>query len=218
MLKKNGYLGYITPNSYLKNSSYKDFREFLKEKKILKCLIDFKDYKVFEGFSTYTAITILYLNNTKDSFEYKEFINNEIEKVRDISFNELPDDIWAFSRETIHINTKVKHKISDFFDVQYGFATLRDKVYIGDLKDQQGNLVLFNNHWIEKDILRKIVKGSTYKGNEREIKYIIFPYKEDNNRFVPITETELREKYPHTYRYLLSVPSIHIHNFVYLSI
>lgn len=64
MLRKEGLLGYITPNSYLHNSSYSLFREYLKKEKLVSKLIDFKANKIFKGFSTYTAITIINKNNT----------------------------------------------------------------------------------------------------------------------------------------------------------
>ena len=79
----------------------------------------------------------------------------------------------------------------------------RDKIFISNITNEKNNLVLFNNHWIEKEILKKIVKGSTYKGNISEIKYIIFPYFKKNGRFIPIPEEELKNKFPYTYNYLL---------------
>jgi len=208
ILNKNGILGYITPNSFLRNSSYKDFRKFLKEQKNIKSLIDFKSHKIFKDFATYTAITIIDFNNKRDYFDYKEFINNKIEKVNKIKFSEVEDKNWSFSNvenmkflKEIYQNTS--YTISDFFNVQYGFATLRDKIFIGNIKEKKDNLILFNNFWIEKDIVKKIVKGSTYKGEEFEIKYIIFPYIRENGYFKAIPEEELKNKFPKTYEYLL---------------
>lgn len=68
MLNNVGILGYITPNSYLHNTSYKKFREYLKQNKNLRILIDFKANKLFNGFSTYTAISIFQKDYNKDYF------------------------------------------------------------------------------------------------------------------------------------------------------
>ena len=208
LLNKKGILGYITPNSYLHNSSYINFRKYLRNNKAVKILIDFKANKIFKNFSTYTAITIIDFFENKDYFEYKELVNNKIQKVNEIKYEELNDKDWSFaSKDDMEFIKKLysntNKKVSDFFDVQYGFATLRDRIFIGDIEDEKGDLVLFNNYWIEKKILYKIVKGSTYKGNSSEIKYIIFPYKKVDNRFIPIPEEELKNNYPHTYNYLL---------------
>ena len=209
ILKKTGVLGYITPNSFLKNSSYKNFRKFLKEQKALKVLVDFKSQKIFKKYSTYTAITVIDFNINKDAFLYKELIDNKIQTVNKIKFDEIDEKSWSFSnKEDMHfikkIYEKTKYKISDFFEVQYGFATLRDKIFIGEIKKEKEKFVLFNNEWIEKDILKKIVKGSTYKGNNSEIKYIIFPYYKKDNKFVPFSEEELKTRYPKAYKYLLN--------------
>jgi len=209
ILNKHGILGYITPNSFLRNSSYKTFRQFLKEKKAIRTLIDFKSNKIFENFSTYTAITIIDFNNQKDFFEYKELVNNQIQKVNEIKFEDLDNKNWSFSSKEnmeflLNLYNNADYKISDFFDVQYGFATLRDKIFIGNITDKKDNLVLFNNYWIEDSILKKIVKASTYKGKESDIKYILFPYKKVNDRFISFEEEELKEKFPFAYRYLLA--------------
>lgn len=208
ILKKNGYLGYITSNSYLHNSSYINFRKYLKQHKALKVLIDFKSKKIFRNYSAYTAITIINFFDKKDFFIYKELVDNKIKTVNKINFYEIDDKDWSFSSKEnmnliITLNSKPNKKVSDFFDVQYGFATLRDKIYIDKISEIKNNLVLFNNHWIEYNILFKIVKGSTFKGYEKQVKYIIFPYKKQNKRFVPIPEDELKENYPNTYKYLL---------------
>lgn len=208
LLNKRGQLGYITPNSYLHNYSYIQFRKFLKKHKAIKSIVDFKANKIFKNFSTYTAITIINFYEKKDYFVYKELIKNKIEELNKINYKSINDTDWSFSGkenmallENIYSNTN--KKISDFFDVQYGFATLRDKIYIGEARKEKGNLVLFNNYWIEKKILYKIVKGSTYKGTDKEIKYILFPYKKKDDRFTPISEEELKKYYPKTYEYLL---------------
>jgi putative site-specific DNA-methyltransferase restriction-modification protein len=48
------------------------------------------------------------------------------------------------------------------------------------------------------------VKGSRYKGNEKDIMWIVFPYKLMKNRYVAILENELSTEYPKTYQYFLN--------------
>lgn len=208
LLNERGVLGYISPNSYLHNSSCIQFRKYLKEKRAIKILTDFKANKVFKNFSTYTAITIINFFEKKDYFLYKELRDGKIKEVNKIYYKNLEVKDFSFSGKEemdflnkLYLNTN--KKVSDFYDVQYGFATLKDKIFIGDIKEEKGDLVLFNNHWIEKKILYKIVKGSTYKGKEEEIKYVLFPYKKKNDNFIPISEQELKDNYPNSYTYLL---------------
>jgi adenine-specific DNA-methyltransferase len=208
MANNKGSIGFITPNSYLHNSSYKLFRKFIKEKKILKTLIDFKANKVFQGFSTYTAISIFNLNYANDYFDYKEYIDNEIKLVNKVSFNNLSTNDWSFANKDdedfLHgLSQNRNTLVKDFFDVQYGFATLRDKIFISNTTPYDNEYVTFNDFIIEKGILKKIVKGSKFKGEVNENELIIYPYELQNNRYKVIEEDKLKEKFPKAYAYLM---------------
>lgn len=209
MLKNNGFLGYITPNSYLHNSSYKRFREHLKQEKTIHTLIDFKANKLFKGFSTYTAISVFQKNYDKDFFTYKELENDKITFVNNIKYQNLNDKDWSFSYNENttflnELNADRNSAIKDFFDVQYGFATLRDKIFIGKItKSDDENLVWFNGELIEKNILKTIVKGSRFKGKIDENDKIIFPYELIKGRYYAIPEDKFKNEYPNCYKYFL---------------
>lgn len=210
MLKSNGVLGFITPNSFLYNASYQNFRQFLQNQKKLALLCDFQSHKIFDGFSTYTAITIFDLSQNKEAFSYQEKVDNQeaIKEVNKIKFSDLQSKKWTLTNQEnqhflnqIFANTNTGMK--QWFDVQYGFATLRDKIFISKITDEQQDVVLFNQRPIEKDILRKIVKASRYKGDFDDLEYILFPYTQKNGRYAVIEEDELKERYPLAYAYLL---------------
>ena len=208
MLNKNGVLGYITPNSYLHNSSYSLFRTYLKNEKLVKILVDFKANKVFKGFSTYTAITIVQKNNIDNSFTYKELIDNKIELVNQVNFDDLTANNWSFANaENADILTDLSKDtncvIKDFFDVQYGFATLRDKIFIAKTENYNDELVYFNGSLVEKKLLKTVIKGSRFKGKINENEVILFPYEFGNNRYRAISEEKLKQNYPNAYNYLL---------------
>ena len=208
MLSKNGLLGYITPNSYLHNSSYNLFREYLKNEKIVETLIDFKANKVFKGFSTYTAITIINKNYAENHFEYKELVNEKIEFINRVNFNSLNKNDWSFSNNAdedflANLEKDRNCAIKDFFDVQYGFATLRDKIFISKTENYNNELVYFNGSLVEKSVLKTVIKGSRFKGKINENEMILFPYEFENSRYRAITEEKLKQSYPNTYNYLL---------------
>ena len=77
MLKKeSGRLAYITPNSFLRNTSQKKFRNYLVNEGLLDAIYDFKDSKIFDA-DTYTCICVIDKNAeriTKDVVEYRELI------------------------------------------------------------------------------------------------------------------------------------------------
>lgn len=207
MLHHDGHLGYITPNSYLHNSSYKLFRAYLQSQRIVKTLIDFKAHKVFKGFSTYTAITVIQKNRQENFFEYKELINGQIQWLNNISFDTLTQNDWSFTDVAnehflAQLNHDKTHSVKDFFDVQYGFATLRDRIFIAKTTDYSDDLVYFNGSLVEKHLLKTVVKGSRFRGVIDETEKILFPYQQLSHKYTVIPEWQMQQQYPLAYQYL----------------
>ena len=202
MCNDDGVIGYITPNSYFRNTSYKGFRNYLKNREFIKTIVNFKSSKVFENHSTYTAITILNKKNNEE-FDYYELKDEFIKKVNTISNKSLSDDYWNFGTiedlsSVENYTLKSGQLVKDLFNVQYGIATLRDKIFIGNATNcDDENLMLFNGYEIEKPMLREIVKGSKFK---RE--FVLFPYQFVDGKYVPISEEKLICEYPKCYLYL----------------
>lgn len=59
LLKKGGRLGYISSSTFFRTNSGTPLREFLKAHSNLLTVINFNDYPVFEGVTTYPAILIM---------------------------------------------------------------------------------------------------------------------------------------------------------------
>lgn len=207
MLNKTGKLAFITPNSFLYNTSYQKFRDYLAQQKKLSALCDLKANKVFDGFSTYTAISVFDNAWQKDYFTYKEFVNGKFKIINQIYFNQLTAKKWGFSdpknSEFLARINSHQNKLEDYFNIQYGFATLRDKIFIGKYTKQKNALGLFNGMIIEEAILRPIIKASRYKGLSDDTEYVLFPYYDNKGRYIAYTETDLAQQFPHAYAYLL---------------
>lgn len=67
MLKPNGILLYISPNSFTKNASGAKMREYIEKNNLLTYFEDFSDEQKFEGYSTYTCIMML--TNSRNTIE-----------------------------------------------------------------------------------------------------------------------------------------------------
>lgn len=200
-LKPTGRLGYISANSFLKNTSQKPFRDYLITEKLISKIWDFKTSKVFEGADTYTCICILDRNSNRASFDvdYREY-NMYQEVVHSVfpweQFSSLLDEkTWNLaSDEDIRFlaeNSARPIKVGNIAIVQNGIATNRDKVYVGKAwLDEAGTrpwtgkhtdskrIVWFHGHPVESRILRRCVKASTYSGRPEDMLYILFPYKQ----------------------------------------
>ncbi|GIX40495.1 MAG: hypothetical protein KatS3mg129_0228 [Leptospiraceae bacterium] len=219
LLSDNGKMGYITPNSYFTTYAGKKLRKFLQFNKYIEEIVDFEHYQVFEGITTYAAITIIskkpksyiILKKIKNSEESKNLDNIEGKK---IYFRELNPEKWILvsnkEKEIINIIENAYYKLKDIADIRVGLATLADKVYILENPDEEEKYFVkyFNGNkfLIEKEITKEIIKASIVKSEEDILKNkrrIIFPYKKVNGKYVIIKEEELKEKFPQTYNYLL---------------
>ncbi|MDO4879086.1 MAG: Eco57I restriction-modification methylase domain-containing protein [Neisseria sp.] len=208
MLSDVGKLGFITPNSFLHNTSYRAFRRFLQQQGKLAALYDLKSHKVFDGYSAYTAISVFDQAHAQPDFVYKELVSGGFCELNRICFDSLDNKKWVFSSEEnsrflAQMRERPHSTMRDFFHVQYGFATLRDKIFIANAKCMGKGLCEFNGETVEAAVLRPIVKGSRYQGRPEDMEAVLFPYHLVNGRYTAYGETELRQRFPLAYAYLL---------------
>ena len=119
LLKTDGILVSITPNSYLYNKSSLTLRKYLFDNKYVKEIIDFNDTKIFPNVSVYCCITI-FTKTDKDFIIY----NN-----RKILYTDVIKNYSLFNTTSSN-----KLKLKDICKIRNGIATLRDKIYIHPTK------------------------------------------------------------------------------------
>lgn len=115
LLKTDGVMVAITPNSYLYNKSSMQLRKYLFDNQMIQEIIDFKDKKVFSNASVYCCITI-FSKSSKTHLTYngKEYVYTDL--IKNYSLFNISDS----SCETLR----------DICKIRNGIATLRDKIYI----------------------------------------------------------------------------------------
>lgn len=202
-LADNGTLVYITPNSFMKNVSQKPFRKFLSDESLISELVDYRDTKVFDDADTYATITILTKGHKNTSISYTLEQSGQTQH-RTIPYSEVDETAWNFAdfEGVMNSQKQLNRVMSEKLKVQNGLATLRDKIFIDPkpfIKESEGR-ILFNGHEVEAGILRPIVKSSRYQGGEISGR-ALYPYDDEGK---PLTESTLRDTYPHAYAYLLS--------------
>lgn len=196
MLKNSGQLAFITPNSYFKNTSQKEFRSYLIEGNYVSDIIDYGSYKVFDNADTYTAITFLRKSKTNKHINY-QLMNNITDEKYSISIHNsfLNHASWVFpSKEGIDIlrnNSLQSVSLGDICTIQHGISTNADRVYIVTPEH-------FNE--FEPEMLRPVIKASTLNKSNK----IIFPYQwnDKEKRYDVLPEDLMQKKYPKTYTYL----------------
>ena len=197
LMKADGKLCFITPNSYFKNSSQTKFREHIVKHNLVKSIRDFSAVKVFGDIATYTAVILLDFAKNDNTTEYV-FMKSEaeVEYSAVVKLSEFDRSPWVFVNPTdaqfVEKVAAMPQKLCDICSVQHGIATNADKVYIVDVQKARQ---------FEKDVLRPVVKASKQDASQ----YIIFPYFWDlkKQKYLPIDEDTMKEKFPNVYAYLL---------------
>jgi hypothetical protein len=178
-------VGFIIPNSFIKNKSGSFIRDIIKER--LTYLYDFKNEKVWRGISTYTSIVICG-NQKTDDVQYE---TSDLTTIK--NKNELSTKKWIFESLKVGSN-KLVNLINSHSG---GLATIKDSVFKMDSHD---DLYCYKDGQpIEKDICKKYIKATKSK-NFNDYRYIIYPYINGSL----IDEQTMRDQYPLCYEYLLN--------------
>ena len=119
LLRDDGILVSINPNSFLYNKSCTNFREYLISNRFVAEIIDFNSEKVFENVDVYCCIVIIN-KNQKDHMIYNG---------RKINYSDIKTSFFEMLSETKTGDTLEKH-----IEISNGFATLRDRVFIHNEK------------------------------------------------------------------------------------
>lgn len=220
VLKKDGILGYITPNNYFTSIAGVHLREYLESNRYINRIIDFNHLMLFDV-QTYTCITFL-KKTKKDYFYYEQIdnyenlnnLNHRIDYSR-IKYSDLNNKKWRLSKDVDQENIRkiesAEHKLGSIVDIRVGIATCKDAIYFVDGNTQKAGYYQkkYNDklYLIEHEITKPIVKISDYKDQEglgQNKRRIIFPYKKVDGRVEVIPEDELKNNFPECYRYLLA--------------
>jgi len=201
LLKDDGKISFITPNSHFYSSAGKNLRDLLLPH--LERIINFDHFQVFKDATTYTTITILN-KNENISFLYVENHKADFEKLnyKKIFIENLKSERWEFfeqefSDKIAKLNKKYS-SLQEIADIHYGIATLKDDIYIFSPEKIDEKYFYKDGFKIEKNLCVPIIKASTYKGLDQNL-WMIFPYEKEK----VISKNIFQNKYSEAYKYFL---------------
>ncbi len=107
LLKQNGIISYIMPNKWLQANYGRGLRELFLEKNLIE-LIDFGDFQIFEGATTYPCIFVAYNNKPSEKIavsvlqtnDSSDFITNVLRVQECFESNDFNGDTWVISSKT----------------------------------------------------------------------------------------------------------------------
>ena len=209
LLKRGGWLGYITPNTYVKTAAGQLLRRFILGQHGIACLIDFGEHQVFKSATTYSLITVLNKNTKREKYELYRFDGEAVTSNGLVSVSRLPlKRIWTLASEEIlqqieSLRTR-GWPLGEIADIHVGIQTLADDVFILEKRNEREGYVvavdkLGGEVRLESGITRAILKASVMQnGYDRKERIIIFPYKNEKL----MKEDDLQNQYPNAYQHL----------------
>lgn len=179
MLKRDGILGYITPNSWLTSKAGYWLRDHLYEHNSLQKLYNFDTDKLFNDVTTFTCITIIDNNRSFDDDNIVVYHGNFNDLTNNKQYGTVVNKHDIYVSEKILTNLKdevirniIDYEIKDYekrFIVKNGLATLKDKLFILDPDDKDANVDIYVDLYCNEII-------DCVKASKGEFKYIIYPY------------------------------------------
>ena len=204
LLRDGGIVGYITPSSWLRSDSGSLLRKRLVKSHKVKKIIDFGEYQMFEGVTTYTAITIVQKGGKSgraDHIPVELYDGHALVGGGAVMLDPAdPARAWwtartAADKARMAALMKRGARLGDIADIHVGIQTLADSVFIMP-RETAASMRL------EEWILRDIVKASVMKnGIDPVSRAVIFPY-DANGKLLP--ERHIAANAPNAYEWLLS--------------
>jgi methylase of polypeptide subunit release factors len=219
-LNPNGSAYFITPNGFIDSKSGVGLRSWISEKGNLSSIIDFGKNKVFQVM-TYTAINH-FEKTQKTELTYAKVAGADgldsyaAQEKSVYQYDAMSGgNPWNFidvaEVATVGLISKNPIPLADVFDVRYGLATLRDKLFSFRSTAVDGFYPLHyegTTYRIEADFTKKCIKVSGLK-SETDIAdddlRIIYPYHVVAGKAVPMMEDEVRSHFPEAFKYLLAI-------------
>lgn len=220
VMSKIGRVGFICSSQFLTAEYGRRLRGFLLSKRI-ECFVDFDSLRVFEDAITYPVV-IIFSNGKPSRFDYvrvtkltdgvtrdlvKTIDEGDSESLSEVTVNpaDLGEEVWNLSMVSgSGLTEKIRGypecvKLGSFANPSTGVTTGLDEVLIADEKKLE-ELKLERNAFIR--VLRgRNIEPWTVQG---PFDYAFYPYKLENGETKLMSEEDLRNSYPNTYRYLVS--------------
>ncbi|MCI5608790.1 MAG: BREX-1 system adenine-specific DNA-methyltransferase PglX [Spirochaetia bacterium] len=226
LVKENGVCSYIFPHKFLNTDGSASFRDWLREGTYIKKITHFGANQIFKDVNTYTCV-VQFTKSKGDGFDlYKAPFKSDYlaDMVKPENYSHITYDMiseasklygknnWIMFTnpehfkvfEKIHGGKRLRDILADLF---VGLQTSKDDLYVLE-KNEDGSFTVSlteSTYKLEPYFFKPFLKGKdVQKWSHLETdKYVFFPYKLHDDMAEPVSLTELKNKYPLTYKYVM---------------
>jgi type I restriction-modification system DNA methylase subunit len=225
LLNDGGVAGFILPNKWINANYGESLRSFLGNRGAILRLLDFKDYQVFEGATTYTCLLFLRKGKARNKIDFgslspeanpgltkvlteEQFSPSEVSIPRPASkpWTLVPGRFRALFEKLDVLPCRLRDIAESIF---VGLQTSADDVYIVSVKSERNGLVEFTNgfkdghHVIESAMVKPLLKSGDMRRWHLDWKELslIFPYAPTSSGVKGIPASELARSFPRAKAY-----------------
>tara|TARA_B110000114_G_C15088715_1_gene397440 strand:+ start:65 stop:3169 length:3105 start_codon:yes stop_codon:yes gene_type:complete len=190
LLKPKGVLAYINPNKYFYADYGKNLRPFVAQNYAIDEILDFNEFQVFKGITTYTTINIFQKSKPKKEFTYTKVLKKQLSTIdlklyldsstpnseivsKQVYQKPLRESSWSFlTQNEYNLKAKVlkvsKPLQSYCYKIYQGFVLTPTEVFPVSIEKESKKIVTIKpikldskTYPIEKERLMHIVKSSS---------------------------------------------------------
>ena len=224
-LKDDGYLGYITVNTFKRSVNARELRKFFSMESLDLKILDFGSRQIFDNKMTYTCLVLIH-KSYSNQLSYCKVSSDDIKLSKEINFTKIQYSLldhkkgWMLADDehilkNIHIIENIGIPLGNRIVIKNGLATLQNSLFIfkPNREDENYFYIKYNSksYKIEKQICRNVIKPNKLKTSQ-EIKdlteKIIFPYQVEDKIATVMDENYFKNNYPFAYKYLLEYKSL----------
>ncbi len=206
LLAPKGLLSYICPSYFYKRNYGKNIRKLLLDKTNIRYIADFSDYQIFESAQTYTCIFGAQSGKSQD--EDVKILGESLTEADSyfVPQSEFKEPSWNLEKPE---NNTVLEKVLEKSTCKFGDITksISQGIVTGFNDIYYVSRDVIENNDLEWDYFVQAYKGKDIKHGDilDSQMFLFYPYVVDEKgKTVPVSEKEIMENAPNTYRYLES--------------
>lgn len=218
-LGPGGRLGFIVQSRFFRTEYGASARRWLRSRRLIEEIEDFRDAQIFDGRTTYTAILVL--SDGGDAIRYRAFEDHAAARAdrpcleRRIPFSAVDDGVWSFDEpdlaEVHEALTRRHGTLGDHREMRMavGLQVLCGRFYRFEPVASEGALVIGRNGLredvtLERAALRPLCRNRGFHPLRRNNAdaWVLFPYDVEGGAAREIRWFELAERFPRAAAYL----------------
>jgi len=206
---KDSLVSFIMPSKFKSTQYGSEIKKYIYENGCLESYLDFSDYQVFPGVTTYTCIPIVRKGGKPDSFDYAKLEEDTEERIYSIEYRKSVRESFLSKADRFLLEEEyaLKKKLSN---KEKTLDDISKRIFTGIQTSVDDYFVLTEEEveeiGLEYDFLEKFAMGQDVRRWDVKYQnlYVIYPEKVEDGEVVPVGKDDLEDNSPNLWSYLNS--------------